>query len=105
MEIKIMAKLEDKQIEADLKDIESKIAGKKSFTREDIQNALDKLHGQKINPDRKKEILKNLVTRTGVKVKGIKNMYTPNEELSIVDKTFGFLDYLNSYPGFIEKEK
>jgi hypothetical protein len=100
-----MATLEEKQIETDLKDIENKIAGKKSFTREDIQNALNKIHGKKHSPDKKKEILKSLISRTGVKAKGVKNMYTPSEELSIVDKTFGFLDDLLSYQGFIEKEK
>ena len=100
-----MVKLEDKQIETNLKDLENKIKDKKSFTREDIQNALDKLKGQKINPDRKKEILTALITRTSVKVKGIKNYFANDEELSLVDKTFGFLNDLNSYQGFIEKEK
>ena len=100
-----MATLEEKQIETDLKDIENLITGKKSFTREDIQNALNKIYGKKHSPDKKKEILTALITRTGVKVKGIKNMYTPSEELSIEDKTFGFLNDLNSYQGFIEKDK
>ena len=100
-----MATLEEKQIETDLKDIENLVKGKKSFTREDIQNALNKLHGKKHSPDKKKEILVSLITRTGVKVKGINNYFAGNEELSMTDKTFGFLDDLNSYQGFIEKDK
>ena len=100
-----MATLEDKQIETNLKDIENKIKDRKSITREDIQNALDKLKNQKINPDRKKEIITNLITRTFVKVKGIKNYFASDEDLSMVDKTYEFLNDLNSYSGFIEKEK
>ena len=104
MEINMIT-LEDKQIESDLKDIETLITNKKSFTREDIQNALDRLKNKKINPDRKKEILKNFISRSGVKVIGIKNYFTGDEKLSIVDKTFNFLDDLYSYKNFVEKDK
>jgi len=100
-----MITLEDKQIESDLKDIETLITNKKSFTREDIQNALDRLKNKKINPDRKKEILKNFISRSGVKVIGIKSYFTGDEKLSIVDKTFNFLDDLYSYKNFVEKDK
>ena len=104
MEINMIT-LEDKQIGSDLKDIETLITNKKSFTREDIQNALDRLKNKKINPDRKKEILKNFISRSGVKVIGIKNYFTGDEKLSIVDKTFNFLDDLYSYKNFVEKDK
>ena len=60
---------------------------------------------KKINPDRKKEILKNFISRSGVKVIGIKNYFTGDEKLSIVDKTFNFLDDLYSYKNFVEKDK
>lgn len=99
-----MASLSEKQIEIDLKDIENDIKNKKSFTRADIQKALDKLYGKKLSPDSKKEILKKLISRTDVKKIGISNTYTTREELSLVDKTYGFLNDLNSYKGFIEKE-
>ncbi|MFA5151501.1 MAG: hypothetical protein WC554_02960 [Clostridia bacterium] len=100
-----MATLEDKQIETDLKDIESVMKNKKTLTREDIQKALDKIHGKKYSPEKKKEILKNLVIRTNVKVKGIQNYFSGSEELAIVDKTFNFLNDLESYNGFMEKDK
>jgi len=98
-----MVTLEDKQIEIDLKDIENTIRNKNKFDREDIQKALDKIYGKKYNPDRKKEILKNLIERTSVKIQGIQTIFNGNE-LENVDKTYDFLKDLDSYRGFIEEE-
>jgi len=100
--IKII-KPSNKQIEEKLKVIEGGIKLKKNFTRYDIQSALDLIAGYGYSVADKKNFLKELILRSGVKKIGIKTNWTPREDLEEEDKTLKFLDDILSYRGVIEE--
>ena len=83
-----------------LKDIEDKIKSKNNLFREDIQNVFDRLKGKGYSLDSKKQILIDLVVRTGYKKIGIRTLVTPRQGLEETDKTFDFVDDLKSYNGW-----
>ncbi len=83
-----------------LQDIEDKVKSKNSLLREDIQNAFDRLKGKGYSLDSKKQILIDLVMRTGYKKVGIRTLVTPRQNLEETDKTFDFTDDLRSYNGW-----
>jgi len=91
-------------IKIKLKDIESKIKQKNDFSREDVQIALDSIRGYGFSPYRKKEILKEMMVRIGIKIIGLKTLYTPRQGLTETDKTLDFLSDIYSYHGVIERE-
>jgi hypothetical protein len=91
-------------IKIKLQDIESKIKQKNNFSREDVQTALNAIRGYGFSVDRKKEILKDMIARAGIKIIGLKTLYTPRQGLTETDKTLDFLSDIYSYHGVIERE-
>lgn len=98
-----MEKLSDLEIERKLEPIAKKIKAKNDFSRADVQEALNRIYGQGLSPDRKKEILKKMIEGTGIKKIGLKTLYTPREDFREEDKTLKFLDDLYSYRGVVER--
>jgi hypothetical protein len=96
-----MEKLDEAQIQQRLSKIEANIKMKNDFSREDIQNSINMLRYKGFSPERKRDILKQMIGRTGVKRIGLKTLYTPRADHSIgeEDKTLKFLDDLYSYRG------
>jgi len=99
-----MAKLTEIEIQNKFKDIENKIKAKNNFTRTDIQEALNGIKGYGYSPDYKKEKLKEMIGRTGVKVIGIRTLYEPRGNLKEEDKTMDFLKDIYSYSDVIERK-
>jgi len=95
----------DTEIEQRLLKIENKIKGKNDFSRDDVQKALNAIRGKGLRIEEKKEALKNMIGRTGVKNIGIKTLYTPRQGLKETDKTFEFLSDIKSYRGVLEEEE
>jgi hypothetical protein len=95
--------LTDIEIIEKLLPIEKRIRAKNDFSREDVQLSLNAIWGKGFSPDRKKQILKEMITRTGVKKIGIKTLYTPRAGLIEGDKTMDFLSDLMSYQGVKER--
>ncbi len=98
-----MVSITDSEIVEKLKLMENKIKSKQNFSREDIQNCLNAVWGYGLSPNRKKEILKDMIVRTGVKKIGLKTLYTPRVGLVEGDKTLDFLSDLLSYRGVRER--
>ena len=99
-----MAKLTDIEIQDKFKNIENRIKTGGYFTRNDIQEALDKIKGYGYSPDFKKQKLSELIKRTNVKVIGIRTIFEPRGNLKEEDKTMDFLKDIFSYDGVIERQ-
>jgi len=99
-----MAKLTDIEIQNKFKNIENRIKTGGYFTRTDIQESLNKIRGYGYSPDYKKEKLKEMIGRTGVRDIGFKTLYQPRGDLKEEDKTFNFLKDIYSYSDVIERK-
>ena len=99
-----MAKLTEIEIQNKFKNIEKNIKGRNNFTRADIQEALNEIRGQGFSPDYKKEKLKEMIGRTGVRDIGFKTLYQPRGDLKEEDKTMDFLKDIYSYDGVLERK-
>lgn len=99
-----MSKPTEIEIQNKFKDIEKRIRAKKTFTRADIQEALDKIKGQGYSPDYKKQKLSEMIGRTEVKIIGMKTVLEPRGNLEEVDKTNDFLKDIYSYSDVIERK-
>ena len=98
-----MAALNDIQVAEKLLPIEKRIRNMNNFSRADVQDSLNAIWGNGYSPDKKKEILKDMIARTGVKNIGIRTLYTPRAGLTEGDKTMDFLSDLMSYSGVKER--
>lgn len=98
-----MPKLTEIEIQNKFKNIEKKIKAKNNFTRADVQEALNKIRGYGFSPDYKKEKLKEMIERTGIKDIGIRTLYQPRGDLKEEDRTNDFLRDIYSYIGVIER--
>ena len=99
-----MAKLTEIEIQNKFKNIENRIKTKNNFTRADIQEALNGIRGYGFSPDFKKEKLKEMIGRTGIKDIGIRTIFEPRGNLKEVDKTMDFLKDIYSYSDVIERK-
>ena len=99
-----MVKLTEIEIQNKFKNIEKNIKGRNNFTRADIQEALNGIRGYGFSPDFKKEKLKEMIGRTGVRDIGFKTLYQPRGDLKEEDKTMDFLKDIYSYDGVIERK-
>ena len=101
-----MLTLEKKQIEQSLKDIETGIKGNKKITRKDVQDMFDRIKGYGYSPETKKEIIRDLIIRTGIKLIKPKILTEPRRDTDIFeDATKNFLNDIYSYRGVIEDGK
>lgn len=101
-----MLTLEKKQIEQKLKDIENLLKSNNKITRKDIQNVLDRIKGYGYSPETKKEIIEELIIRTGIKLIKPKILTEPRRDTDIFeDATKNFLNDIYSYRGVIEDGK
>ena len=80
-----------------IEDVKNRIASKKTYTREDIQNLVNLTINSCNTYDELKDSIRQVITDSGAKIETVSNLDTPRTDLSIRDKTFGALSDLRSY--------
>ena len=97
-------KISELDVISRLKPIENKIkSNPRKLSREDIQNAVNIIIWKTESFDELKDTLKKLVKRAGIKILGMKTLYTPREDLEETDKTYEFLSDLWTYRNVRER--
>jgi microsomal dipeptidase-like Zn-dependent dipeptidase len=84
--------------------VEKKIkANTKRFSREHLNMAIQSILYEVDSFDELIRHIKELTSRAGIKVIGMKTLYTPRGELEEVDKTNDWIKDVLSYDGVMER--
>ena len=87
--------------------VEKKIkANPRKFSREHLNNAIQTILYDVESFDELIEQIKKLTVRSGVRVIGVRTLYTPRNDINdVVDKTNDWIKDVLSYPGVSERFK
>ncbi len=97
-------KLSEQQIIDKLMPIEKRIkANPRKFSREHLNDAIQKILYDVESLDELIGSIKELTKRSGVKIIGIKTLYTPRQDSDEVDKTNDWIKDVFSYKGVKER--
>jgi len=80
--------------------VETKLKSDKRLFRSTIQECVNALKYKNMDLEEKKVAITDMINRLGIKVYGLKTMYTPRSEFVEEEKTLDFLSDLKSYYNF-----
>jgi len=77
--------------------VETKLKSDKRLFRSTIQECVNALKYKNMDLEEKKEAIKDMVKRLGIRVIGFPSLYTPRMDMQEKEKTMDFLDDIKSY--------